>query len=93
MVVDCGKYEVEFFAGDAESLVYRDKHSGGIQYIPATFKVQIDDFEDGGAIKLTWRDRWGSSMEFVRYAPSDLPGVFKFIARGYDIIDRDGCLR
>lgn len=36
-------------------------------------------------LEIKHRDRWGSEMIFRYWAPSDLQGMFKFIAKGYGI--------
>lgn len=55
-------------------------------HIPTTtLQCSVDEPADGGKIEINYRDRWGGQMTFVHYAPSDLKGMFNFIAKGYDL--------
>lgn len=48
-----------------------------------SLRCSVDKVEDGGGIRIHFIDRWGSQMLFTHYEPSDLKGMFDFIARGY----------
>lgn len=54
--------------------------------VPGNFECKVLGPEEGGKIELKYRDRWGSEMIFIHYAPTDIEGMFRFIARGYRII-------
>lgn len=55
--------------------------------IPTEFVNTIDGEEIGRRIEINFTDRWGSSMRFIHYAPSDLKGMFDFIGKGYGMFD------
>lgn len=57
--------------------------SNNTSYI--NFDIKIDEEKDGGKIELNFSDRNGSRMQFIHYRPSDLKGMFDFIAKGYNV--------
>jgi len=92
MLIDCGAYEVEIFKSIVDSnlgncIKYTNKSNKNTNITPFAFFIDWDKDEDGGKISLKHRDRWGSEMIFIHYQPSDLKGMFDFIAKGYNFYD------
>lgn len=48
-------------------------------------RCTLDKEEFGGNITIRYDDAWGNQMIFSHFEPSDLKGMFDFIARGYKI--------
>lgn len=94
MTIDCDTYEVEIFKTKDLSrygdwIKFTDKKTRNAKITPAAFQINWEKEMDGGKLELKFRDRWGSTMSFVHYAPSDLKGMFDFIGRGYNIFDEN----
>ena len=90
MLIDCGIYEVEIFKSIdncSNCIKYTNKLNKNSNITPFAFLIDWDKDEDGGRISLKHRDRWGSEMIFIHYQPSDLKGMFDFIAKGYNFYD------
>ena len=90
MLIDFGVYEVEMFKSIENSsnfIKYTNKQNGNSICTPSCFLIDWDKESDGGRISLKHRDRWGSEMNFTHYQPSDLKGMFDFIAKGYNLYD------
>lgn len=90
MTIDCVNYEVEIFKSVnhdyyTSCIKYTEKKSGKYKIISAAFKIDWDEEKAGGKLELKYRDRWGSEMNFIHNAPSDLKGIFDFIGKGYDV--------
>jgi hypothetical protein len=80
--IDCGFYEVVL---TNQAITYTRKDTGDSLRLYSDFHITVDKEEDGGKIEINFKDRWGSSMQFIHYAPSDLKGMFDFIARAYNV--------
>ena len=66
--------------------VLPSKEHGEVSHrISTHFDITIDKQEDGGKIQINYIDRWGSGMQFIHYAPTNLQSMFDFIAKGYEI--------
>lgn len=51
--------------------------------VHAEFDISIE--KETGRIEIKYIDNFGSEMMFVYFPPTDLQGMFDFIARGYRI--------
>ena len=92
MIIDCIDYEVELaksidkdYYGDM--IRFKDIQNNILYPLNAPFQIDWDAEENGGKLELKYKDRWGSRMHFIHYAPSDLKGMFDFILKGYNIYD------
>ncbi len=93
MIIDCDEYEVtlnktidkEKFS---DKILFYHKSSNNVYPLNIAIIVDWDKPEDGGKLTIHYRDRNGSEMIFTHYDPSDIKGMFDFIAKGYDIYDR-----
>ncbi len=90
MLINCDEYEVELaktvdkdYYGD--TIKFKDIKNNIIYPLFGAFNIDWDKEEDGGRLELKYKDRWGSRMHFIHYAPSDLKGMFDFILKEYDI--------
>ena len=90
MLIDCDTYEVKFYKTiDKErygsQLTFIDKKTKNAVCLSLAFQFDWDKESDGGRLEIKYKDRWGSEMRFINYAPSDLKGMFDFIGKGYDV--------
>jgi len=92
MLIDCDDYEVEIFKTIDETcygdiIKFIDKKTKNCKSLAIAIRINWDKEEDGGKLEIKYRDRWGSEMIFIHYEPSDLKGMFDFIAKGYGVFD------
>jgi hypothetical protein len=90
MTIDFDDYSIEMYKNIDNSygnnILYKDKAKNLFYPTPYCFVIEWDKDEDGGRIKLHQRDRWGSEMIFIHYAPTDIKGMFDFIGKGFNIL-------
>lgn len=89
LCIDCGTYNVELFKSKDYSSIIRfiNKNTGNSIFTNSMFNIDWDEENDGGKLEIKFKDRWGSEMIFIHYAPSDLKGMFDFIVKGYSLFD------
>ncbi len=92
--IDLKEYSVKMYPNSLTYVFGKEKHE--ISYaINTHFEITHEEPEVGGEIKIKFKDRWGSEMIFIHYAPSDMKGMFDFIGKGYNIFEsykRDSAL-
>ena len=95
MLIDCDNYEVEIYKNTTSdcgnSIKYTNKELKITSFTPPVFLIDWDAPELGGKIELKQRDRWGCEMIFIHYDPTDIKGMFDFIAKGYNIFNTIKC--
>ncbi len=92
MKIEFDQFSVEFCKSlkdtnylNQDWIKYTDKKSGISAHSPG-FDIDWDETgENGYKMEFKFKDRAGSEMIFIHYAPSDLKGMFEFIARGFKI--------
>lgn len=67
------------------SLSYIKRYENGEERIYPLPTGAIACFFEDGITKISYMDRFMSKMYFEHCAPSDLKGLFDFIAKGYDL--------
>ena len=92
MIIDCDDYEVEIFKSTNKEyygggIKFTNKETKNQYFLAIAIIIDWDKEEQGGKLEIKYRDRHGSEMIFIHYEPSDLKGMFDFIARGYRIFE------
>jgi len=93
MKVDCDAYTVEFYKTttryyQSQVISFFNKKTKITYPLVSWFRIEWDDEKDGGRLEIKHRDQWGSEMIFKHYDPSDLKGMFDFIAKGYNLYEK-----
>ncbi len=88
--VDCGNYYVviSFCETHKESYSMIFKTKGKDPEVDIVVHGPFWTQWEEGCVSVKWRDRWGSSMEFIQWEPSSLKGMFDFIAKGYNVYEK-----